>query len=763
MSSVSGARRPSSAAASGSTQRRRLQDALAASGNDNRRDSKGKVAGRSSLRPSSSAPAFGITASLEIRPVKQKRPATAGTFIRSVSAVTHARNEKSEDTEARLAWCMDSRTKELEQRPNAMATDSPAAMQLKGSLFDEEVKAFEGTLVQMGRRIRMEVGFEDAKTQRKMEEDAKQAAEIRKKDEAARKLRVAAKEAQNPKRRVALRTEQQRLAGEADISTKVPMRKNCVPGGYGNLNIPMVDVRMLQQKSLGLNVGGQNFNAIYSLACDAERTKAWEKYALGPEDTRQDFLKKNKQPGGDSLMSRTRKVMHEKLSQRMQVFEDRERQAKGRRRQLLDDKSFQALCSMRTLNMDMTQETLMSPTNSKALKDMVAAASAGVSESLNGTAEVQILPNRRMSRRMSSGIGEKNTKSSVSEPVARASSASSSGAGTPRCFMWGVIRGMLGMLWLLNRVRERHWAADGLRQFLQQVERFGLLKAKAHHLVKNVIKVQGLCRSFLSRKRQWTSLKTAFWIQIEDQQLQWYAIKGFDGKTVEAAKRNLAKDPFASQTELTAMSVQELKWKALRIPVSHRKFALGRWYVRQLRRKVQALMLWQETMQVGLSQAQDIRQFFELCGLEGPSDEIDVKRHDKRHEDAEMVEQNFLVLNEQDVLDLICTSAQELRDVPPFHRHYACTGKSTMLSKGGTARRASMSGSKQSMRIQSKQNSSQGTGQAEAGKCEVDPNDLEELFRRFTPRLRDIREAPAAIVDGIDFVADGPPDSLPNA
>merc|ERR1719375_440087 len=123
----------------------------------------------------------------------------------------------------------------------------------------------------------------DAKTRRKLEEDAKKAEEKRKKEEAARKLRIAAKEAQNPKKRVALRVEQQRMAGDADIVTKVPMRKNATAGGYGKLQIPVVDVRKLQSQSLGLNVGSKTFGAIYALACDRDKMQAWENYALGPE------------------------------------------------------------------------------------------------------------------------------------------------------------------------------------------------------------------------------------------------------------------------------------------------------------------------------------------------------------------------------------------------------------------------------------------------------------------------------------------------
>lgn len=554
-----------------------------------------------------------------------------------------------------------------------------------------------------------------------------------------------------PKRRVAIRVEQQRLASDADITSRVPMRKAIVPGGYGNLNIPMVDLRMLQNKAIGMKLGGNSYNTIYGLACDQEKRQAWETYALGPEESREDFLKKNMEPGGDSLMSRTRKVMHERLSERTSVQESREKQAKTRRRQLHEDKSFHTLSSSRAYS-EPNPETTMNPAIARALAlvEMVPApeaqgrrASGCRRTSVGARAGSKTLPEpigrRNSFRRSSLGREEPTT----SDTLAR----SGSDSGVLRPFMWGVIRGVLAMTWLLHRVREKHWAADGIRQFLQQVEQVGILKARARHLKNEIIKVQGVCRRFLSRKRQWVKSISETWTSLEDSHLSMYAVRGFDGQS--AARRKIMADDLSSpDAKRAAAAPEELKWRVLKIPANTRKFMLGRWYMRQLRKKVQAHKTWQQCMEAGVSQRKDIQQYLKLCGLEDQAHlHVDDAEKEGKLEARKIEKRNYLKITDQEIQELISMSAQELRDVPPFHRHPACIGK----SKGARPM------SKTAQRRHSLSDIGRNVPEAQAEACGVDPNDLEELFRRFTPRLREIRDAPAAAETGADMAGDALP------
>lgn len=748
--------RPASAV-SGGAQRRRLQDALQASATSLSADASAhrgsqvivpaSVIPRRSLKSSVSAPGeignLTVEARMAARKSKSKRPATAGAFIRSVSPVTQRQNGKTQ----MLLDNMD--VEECGDFVSNMASpsaDASAEVQvftlLSSEQFEKELKSFEGTLSQMGRRIRME-GFADAKTRKKMEEDSRRAAEQKVKDEKTRKLRQAAKEAQNPKRRVWLRVEQQRLASDADIVTKVPMRKLEATGGYGTLSIPMVDVHKLQATSLGLNVGAGNFNAINELFCDHERRQAWEMYALGPQESREDHMKKNKSE--KSLMSRTAKVVNDRIFQSQHAYDQRERQAQTRRRKHYEEKSLQLLSACR-MGVDLNQPpALMSP----ALKEMVAQAAEEIRTGVAPEGQ------SRMHRRLSGQLGgsSPSSKAVADEQASPLLPRRNAGSGGHGCsFWWGVIRGVVGMIMLFHRLRARssvrNWAADGVRQFLVQVERVALLKARARHLKNKVVKIQNLCRCFLIRKNYWIKGNTALWAGIEDAQLQTYLLKMLKeaGGAFEARK-----DPFASSPSRGADNAAPLTKQAFRIPVAHRKFALGRWYVRQLRKKLQAHEDWLETIQTGVSQRKDIEQFYTLCGFEYQDTDPGNRAAAAGGEEAnpKMDLTGLFVLDEQEIIDLIVTSAHELRDseVAPFQKHWACI--IPKFAKGAGSRIAKM---------QRRMSMAQGTPDGTVTKQAV-AEDLEDVFDKFTPRLRQIREAPATVEIGVDLVADALPTS----
>jgi len=389
---------------------------------------------------------------LERRP---KRPATAGAFIRSVSPVSASQNTKASEMEAKLVEFVDSRSEEAQMAAmdkRATLAQGAFAVQFLSQQFDADVKEFQGELNECGRRIRMEGNFAimDAKARAKMEEEFRRAEEKRKRDEATRKLRQAAKEAQNPKRRVAIRLEQQRMASEADIAAKVPMKNIEAGGGYGD-RVPMVDIRLLQSKALGLNLGGsRTFGAIYGLACDKERIQAWEANALGPEESREDYVKKNKAPGGDSLMSRTQKVINAKLLKQQQRYDERERQAQVRRRQLFEEDAFRRVSATRSG--DLTRESQTNPTAARALKEM----EAEVAKARETGSPVSPAVARRLSR-MPSGL-PLGLPAAVG--VDDGASSATSVSRTSRGFWWGVVRSVLCMVWLLNVVRAKNLERD---------------------------------------------------------------------------------------------------------------------------------------------------------------------------------------------------------------------------------------------------------------------------------------------------------------
>lgn len=770
-------RRPASAV-SGNVQRRRLQEALQASETDLRADTQNSAAtwqaggmraksaghiSRRSLRPPSAPPVRGnSSAVLETRIIhKPKRDATAGVFIKTVSPMTWTQNEKTEEFEARVAEFMDSRTKvESPTERRASVVDEPIAEAFRGSCFDKDLKEFQETLAHMGRRIRME-NFTDAKMQKRKEEDWKKAEEKRKLDEAQRKLRQAAKEAQNPKRRVALRVEQQRLASDADINegrTRVRMKRMQVKGGYESHKIQLVDVQLLQNQCVGLNVGSKTFDTIYELwrLHDSRKRKEEESRVHQSDETgaesqhKESIIDYNR--NSIRLMSRTAEKRNEKIAEWSQSYEEKCIRAQTRRLEEYQKKASQQLSAMRnstTLNQDVFSTSF----GTKTLKEI----SSAVAEAREpGTMS------RKSSANLSATLGGINESSESPER------SSVSGRST-RPYWWGVLRGVVAFISLLNRQRRtaKNAAADDIRRFLETLECIRVFKDGCRRLKKKVIRLQDECRATLMRKRQWVLANTPLWTNIEDQYLQKYSYKTnaleAHASSMGSSRRGNSSfegDPFEPQRKRASflLDISE-KWQALRIPASHRKVALGRWYFGQLRKKVERQKLWLETKDVGMKQRKEMQQFFDMfkgCGVDFEDTEhAPQKLQFESIETVRVVQpKDMFKLAEQDVLELIMMVAHELLDHDThgvtFQRHWACSGRSRGMSSTNRFAKQLNTNLIRRATVQSTDSETTVTGPEE----QTESEDLDELFRRFTPRLREIREAPATLEVGADFVAE---------
>lgn len=690
--------------------------------------------------------------------LKPKRPATAGAYIRSVSPSTRAQNERARGAETSMAAFTSAR-----EKLNNTTADAPLFSQLKIASFQEELQAFEGTLTQMGKKIRLEDGsIMDARTRKRLEEKNRELEKQRREEEEERRLRTEAKEAQNPRRRVALRMEQQRLMSDPKLAARVPMRNMPVPGGdVDEKPVPVVDVLKLQQMSLGLNLGNKTFHGIYSLALQRDKEQAWEEYALGPMESRKNLVKANAESGGDSMVSRTRKVMHEKMMQRALKREEREVSAKLKQRQLIEQKILATVQSCKN-GLDPKQEALLPPAVLKAFRassapqleiepdeDEIDEDDDLVMESVPQTPKTGAssptgsrLPSRKPS--VSTSFSKPRSLSKISGSTSLPSPSHGAIALAQRPFSrWGVVKGALAWIWLLRRIRESHRAADCLRQFLEMAEQVCMMKSRAKLLTRQIVKVQGVCRSFLSRKGQWINENTPMWIQIEDNHLAKYKVQ-YDTQAQVAARKLMAADPQATWASVQPIP---LKWQELRIPLKNRRFALGRFYTRTLRKRVQAGTLWADVIGVCLDEKKDLQEFWRKCGFESPepatpADDNQVEEGSSSSKTTKE-EEVRVKLTEQTILDLIAEQALDLRGIGAFNKHPACTAK----QKASPGRNVSKSAAASDFNLAAMKRRS--VLQKAAETPLPDPNDLEEVFKRFTPRLRKIREAPGA-VEGID-------------
>lgn len=691
---------------------------------------------------------------------KARRPATAG-----VASATQKQNAKSEIAEARFVELADLAAADAKlnvaDSRKMVATSRP--LPTTNPTFEDELKVFEGTLEEMTRRIRLEGVLDELKGE--TEEDRRRAEEKRKREEAARKLRQQAKEAQNPKKRVQLQIERQRLSSDADLTSKVPMRRIEVPGDYGPEFVSMVDIRLLEARALGLNVGSMTFNSIYGLACDQEKRRAWELEAFGPDGYRADHIKLNRTPGGASVLSRTKKATHVRLSQQERRNDLRQQQAHKRRCRHQEQRSIHLLSSMRSIT-DVSEVACCSLSTANALREITTSFTAsGASDKKS---------------RLQATLSSSDIRRSLSGPDLSRRSLAEVFSRSARPFWWRVIRSVFCLVWLLQEVRRKHWAANGVRQFLTQVERVALLKARAHNLVNKVKRLQGECRGMLAKKRRWVEEKSKDWIKLEDSQLQAFARtheivlqpqnQAQRRNSMASGTKQASPEAFghSSSNAFGHSSSNANNWKALRIPKENRLFALGRWYMKHLQKRVQVQKSWHQIIEMGETQREDIHRFFVLCGFPDADAESTPRLGSQTRPasepsvapTAEVPKANasplpppeLLPISEEDITQLIIASAQELRDTYPFRKHPA--------NRGSPQRRASSAG--RASRRASADSAFPLVAATDRVKKHVlaekeDPVDVDELFRKFTPRLREIREAPETIDVSLDLAVDAMP------
>jgi len=623
--------------------------------------------------------------------------------------------------------------------------------------FDEELHVTNTMLEELGKKVRLD-GVADLKSRREVERELKRQEELRKRAEHERRLREQAKEAQNPKKRVLLRVEQQREFGGDEIMQNVPMVLHEVRGDDGNDKIPIVNVKMLQARSIGLNIGNPSFKSVYELAGHQQRRGAWEQKAFGRENERmQDHIRQNRAPGGESVRCRTRQSLMVKVSESERRNEQRQLSALKKRRQIQEDKAMMQLQGMRS-EWTLEDGLRCSADTAKALREIHEVAA----EYAHRCSMAQVHMPRKSVRpyvlmkleddedldspgRNSQGKdGRRNTKEGLEgEQVRRIG------------MHWTVVRGAFYLIWLLFMVRRKHDAIDCVRTYLYQVATVKILNDTCRKLNSRVRKLQNVARAFIARKRAWTEQTSRSWLHYEDKYLE-TNLKDVKGPAPEPEKeekreRERERPPLDSPKESPKRPSTPANdwWKILRIPAENRNAALGRWYISRLRSKVQMQSGWLGTVETAHSENKDLRQFFTLCGLDFSDQPLEVQVEEKPEKKQRKRNKGFLEVGEQEMLELIAIEALELRDVEPFQNHPFNKNlpRDTVRPSSGssTGRRPRQSVANIS-RIRTSISNAVGDGNRDnlkhQRKKEMRPADVDELFRRFTPRLRQIQAIP---------------------
>eukprot|EP00747_Dinoflagellata_sp_TGD_P166744 gnl/TRDRNA2_/TRDRNA2_190016_c0_seq1.p1 gnl/TRDRNA2_/TRDRNA2_190016_c0~~gnl/TRDRNA2_/TRDRNA2_190016_c0_seq1.p1 ORF type:complete len:435 (+),score=76.71 gnl/TRDRNA2_/TRDRNA2_190016_c0_seq1:80-1384(+) len=217
----------------------------------------------------------------------------SGSALSGLTGASQSQNARAQQVEA---W-MERRalSSSIESRPARASSKTMTDLAAQGKAetdasFEQDLLDTQKTLDQSLRSIRM-IGYMDKD---KGDREAEEAAEERRRQaEYERKMAKKAKEAHQPQRRVELKIQHCRKFQTQTPNASVPMASLELIGGKGAERIPVVDVTKLQNKALGLQIGGaSNVEKMMGLFDEVEKKKKWRLMNYG-DKTPDDFVEIN--------------------------------------------------------------------------------------------------------------------------------------------------------------------------------------------------------------------------------------------------------------------------------------------------------------------------------------------------------------------------------------------------------------------------------------------------------------------------------------
>jgi len=615
--------------------------------------------------------------------------------------------------------------------------------------FEEELKDGEKKLEECWKNIRMEKYSDDQKQATK-DRHAEEAREIaRKKADRDRRLREAAKEARNPKRRVALELERRRENPISDEEKPhpIPMQLIQIPGPAGVKMISTVDVALLRARCLGIDCGAGGYETLKELSIEAEKSLRWEAEFLGSKKGRKNYVKINmaaSKQRGPKLVS----ILDapKGLRNATKLDEARRQQVQTYKRQFLDEKlvrhqqtsrtythmsnsDSESACSEEHYCGEYQNDDSRPQTSSQgvdkitahmgllALKDEDVLRELRGNNLLRRQASDQSATSRAGSghTRRAAIYGSTNTDRRAEQRRANvqkwnetklSSKRSSSVKDVAQSMQRRKTVAHLSVFGSMSRfkfagyclvlfflVRKRHKAIDIIENFCKHLNESARMVAAMYKANRRVNQLQGVCRDFLQRKATWCAKAGKVWQEYEDQHLKTYfklyknQIMHETGNSDFLAKaaKEMSKRPRKSNMPARKSHAGDaedegvdhgryefpvLNWKAYRIPLVEKKFALGRWYSERLRGHVRMHKGWLETLRITIEQHKDFEIFLKSFGAENTS--LSESSDMGTQIPAQLARpKDFLAFGEQDALELIAMCAQTLRSQKPFMEHPA--------------------------------------------------------------------------------------------
>eukprot|EP00927_Polykrikos_kofoidii_P039488 TRINITY_DN33857_c0_g1_i1.p1 TRINITY_DN33857_c0_g1~~TRINITY_DN33857_c0_g1_i1.p1 ORF type:complete len:925 (-),score=174.12 TRINITY_DN33857_c0_g1_i1:38-2812(-) len=362
---------------------------------------------------------------------------------------------------------------------------------------------------------------------------------------------------------------------------------------------------------------------------------------------------------------------------------------------------------------------------------------------------------------------------------------------------WAHVRAAVKVIMLFFRKRRLAQSTEIIKAVLRQLGEWARIKSAMRRMMRSVSRLQQSYRAFLALKRKRCDSMQREWQRVEDHHLAVYfklysqkiLVERADIMTGAHRKRGTIATQEVKEHQHIYKQLQEtssqnllIDWRQYRIPVRERKIVIGKWYMMQLKKHVR---LQQSLINAVMKAVDSERELMRFLRSFGAVDEIRVAEVSMpvEHESPPP----FYTFTEDTLLKLIALSAQALADVDPFQEHPAnkdlppntrgpskearnaskvrqavSTVGNSFKTSAGAEEDALLSDSMLNdsldmtrmdgpgltlgrLRKRPDQNGNQSREEevAAVGVSEKAKMNIEDVFKQFTPRLREIVEAQA--------------------
>mmetsp|Transcript_52261 Transcript_52261/g.122338 ORF Transcript_52261/g.122338 Transcript_52261/m.122338 type:complete len:792 (+) Transcript_52261:35-2410(+) len=664
-----------------------------------------------------------------------------------------------------------SRTDQGDHALDLVAPASPEA-------FAVDCQAVDHLLEDMSRNLRLEHlsaqdfgGDQDAKVQKEVQ------AAKRRKEEVARRARKKDQRARDATSTVSQKIESKRkgedVQGEEKVEIEIPLLKFSVgghqPDGRPKPNfVTVVDTRRLQNKCMLMNEGPVTVQRLLYVQSQRQR-RARLRRSLLDADTPSDIDSPPLSPSGQSRLLETRK-----------------REARSS-----NDASFFRLPATWEARLQNAQhvkcrhhlENIMMKLNKT--RGLEGKLKMELKEELGGSLEKEGMSHARVKALMADDPGQakhshlplghleqRKTVRCKTLCLSNREQARHSRAGQ----RLSIFRSAVQLILLLNRVIRKSHSIKLVKAFCLNIGEWARIRNAIHRMITSVRILQKMFRAWIFVKKKHCEQLAKEWQRIEDHALmncfKQYAqaileelqqkqkenhlndahLKIFFAKQVGKGRLGRTQLPLsqimqhlnnAGSTSMEHNITNLVDWKAYRVPAEIRRQAINSFYMKQLKRHVRLKRALEDTIKAEVQNHMEINQYLKQFGTHQRSTHVMISAPARQIPDLPQ----WWEMSEDKCLEMIASAAQLLAadDVEPFAEH-PVNRDFALASKA--ARGAS--GAKSGEKVSRLEFPSQRPSKLGLKKPDVQGNkrvDMDDVLRRFTPRLRQISEGNLRVPD----------------